>query len=91
MFNDIGLISVVVAKPVPSLARWASDHAPTALTSVVRAQLERVTAWPLRTPFARTVATGGLSVLIPRGALARPPKPTDAAAGSKARFGVYVS
>lgn len=37
---------------------------------------------------ARTVATGMLSALIPTGALALPPKPTEAAVWSKARFRV---
>lgn len=52
--------------------------------------MERVTASPLSMLIARTVATGVLSALIPRGALALPPKPTEAAVWSKARFGVYV-
>ena len=39
---------------------------------------------------ARTVAPGMSSALIPTEALALPPKPTEAAVWSKARFRVYV-
>lgn len=57
---------------------------------MVSAQLERVTAIPLSMLIARTVAAGMLSALIPTGALALPPKPTEAAVWSKAQFRVYV-
>ena len=87
MINDTGLTSVVVANAHPSLVRWASDRAPTALMSVVCASLERVTAWRLRMLFAPIVATERSSALIPRAALAKPPKSTEAAAWSKAWFG----
>ena len=38
---------------------------------------------------ARTVAMGVLSALIPKGALALPPEPTEAAVWSKARCRLY--